>query len=98
MEIMKNGKNPSRKNVSWFGTVKTREVIFEFRLSLHEQREIVPNRTAHTLLEPSRKRRNRSVRLVERDSLDALQWEKQRGKPDALPLRVQHLADEIVKR
>jgi hypothetical protein len=30
MEIINNGKNPSRRNVSWFGTVKTRVAILDF--------------------------------------------------------------------
>src|SRR4029077_2332934 len=98
MEIIKNGKNPSRRNVSWFGTVKTREAICEFRFRLYEEREIVPQGAPHALLEPPGERRNRSMRLVERDSLDALHREKQSGKPDALSLRVHHLPDEIVKR
>src|SRR5579863_7153610 len=98
MEIIKNGKNPSRRNVSWLGTVKTREAIFEFRFRLHEQSEIVPQGAPHALLEPPGKRWNRSVRLVERDALDALHREKQRGKSDALAIRVHHLPDEIVKR
>jgi len=55
-----------------------------FYFRLHEKREIVPQGAPHALLESPGERRNRSVRLIERDAFDALHREKQSGKADAL--------------
>src|SRR5580658_7933775 len=96
--MMKSGRKPRRRKVSWFGTVKMRLAInWEFRKRSGEQFEIFLQRTAHLALEYIRKGRDRAAAFVERNPFHPLHGKKQRGQADAIPFGVQDLVHEIVE-